>query len=244
MKGRVTIVVVTVALAWQSFAQTPIERAMVFQPGQKIEMHFDYPQVVLSTWDRNEVAITGTVSINNGENDDAFILETESEGSTIIIRSKIKDLKKLSQRITVIHKGQKMIFCDKAAFEKYRSEHGKAYEMMSTGPDMEIVLEIKVPHHTPTKVDAVYGMVEVRNFDGPLQVESTYGGVDAALAEGSTGEIVAETNYGEIYSNLNARFSGSQEDRAFHTLVTARPGEGPHYSFVSKYGNVYLRKRE
>lgn len=84
-------------------------------------------------------------------------------------------------------------------------------------------------------------MVEVKNYTGPLTVEATYGGVDVTGPEKITGELTAETNYGQIYSNLDLKFSGSEfED--FHTYVSTKSGNGPKYSFESKYGNVYLRK--
>ena len=115
--------------------------------------------------------------------------------------------------------------------------------MMSNGVDMDIVIEIKIPRNFETRVESVYGMVEVKDFVGPLTVDATYGGVDAALLEKTTGELIAETNYGEIYTNLDIKFGGGQnrmED--FHTYVSAKPGAGPRYDFESKYGNVYLRK--
>jgi len=84
-------------------------------------------------------------------------------------------------------------------------------------------------------------MVEVANFQGPLSVDATYGGVDVTVQEKTTGELVAETGYGQIYSNLDQKFTGSEfED--FHTVVSIKPGTGPKYWFESKYGNVYLRK--
>ena len=85
-------------------------------------------------------------------------------------------------------------------------------------------------------------MVEVSEFEAPLTVVATYGGVDAALAEVKVGEIKAETNYGEIYSNLDSKLEGSKIDRDFYTQVSAKLGQGPRYNFESKYGNVYLRK--
>jgi hypothetical protein len=86
-------------------------------------------------------------------------------------------------------------------------------------------------------------MVEIKDFTGPLTVDATYGGVDAALNEKNTGEIIAETNYGDIYTNLDVKFGGeNSKNEDFHTYVSAKPGNGPRYSFDSKYGNVYLRK--
>lgn len=209
-------------------------------------MRFDYPELVkVSTWDKNEISVQGTVSINNGENDDAFIFENSLNGNTIEIRSSIKDIKHLPQRITIMRDGQKIMFKDKAELKKYQQEHGQGYNTMSWGADIDIVLEIKVPRNTETRIEATYGLVEVKNFAGPLTVESTYGGVDAALSEKQTGELTAETNYGEIFTNFDAKFGGSEsQNRDFHTYVTAKPGNGPKYNFESKYGNVYIRKAQ
>src|SRR5687767_10488921 len=107
----------------------------------------------------------------------------------------------LRQRITIVRDGQKIIFRDKAELNKYQEQNGKGYNTMSWGADMDIQLEIKVPANVDTRVESVYGMVEVKSFTGPLTVEATYGGVDAALSERATGEIIAETNYGEIFTN-------------------------------------------
>ena len=138
--------------------------------------------------------------------------------------------------------GQKIIFKDKAELKKYQQEHGTAYNNMNWGADLDIVLEIKVPKNVETRIESTYGMVEVRNFTAPLVVEATYGGVDAALTEKSAGEIIAETNFGEIFTNLDTKFSGLTSDNDFHTQVKAMPGTGHKYAFESQYGNVYIRK--
>lgn len=227
-----------------AFAQTQINKTIPVQNGQTIVMHFDYPELIqVSTWDKNEISITGTVAINGGENDDAFILEHAVSGKTIDIRSEIKDLKKLPQRVTIVRDGQKIMFRDKAELKKYQQDHGQGYNTMSFGPDIEITLDIKVPKGVSTSVESVYGMVEVKSFNGPLSVEATYGGVDAALTEKAVGEIVAETHYGEILTNLDVKFTGDRfEQEDFHTQVSAKPGSGPTYTLESKYGNVYIRK--
>ena len=232
-------------MAGVASAQTKIDKTVPVQAGQKIRMRFDYPKLVkVSTWEKNEISIQGVVSINDGENDDAFILESRTEGNTISVRNEIKNMEGLPHRITVNRDGQKMVFRTKADWRKYQDEHGKGHTMMSEGVDMDIELEIRVPRNTETVVESVYGMVEVKDFTGPLTVEATYGGVDASLTEPTTGELIAETNYGHIYTNLNVKFGAAEvRDENFHTLVSLKPGNGPRYSFESKYGNVYLRKR-
>jgi hypothetical protein len=245
MKKFIHCLILVLILPVAHYAQTQVNKVLPVQQGQKIVMHFDYPEMIrVSTWDKNEVSIQGSVMINGGENDDAFELHTSTSDGVISISSEIKNIKSLPQRITVVRDGQKTIFRDKAELKKYQDQNGKSFECQSWGVDMDIVLEIKVPRGFETKVESVYGFVEIKNFNGPLTAISTYGGVDAALAERQIGEIIAETNYGEIYTNFDTRFGGSENNKGsdFHTYVSAKPGTGPRYSFESKYGNVYLRK--
>ncbi|MBT1703844.1 hypothetical protein [Chryseosolibacter indicus] len=244
MKSWIFITQLIMLVCCATFAQTAINKTIPLQNGQSIVMHFDYPELVkVTTWEKNEILITGTVSINEGENDDAFTLDNVVTGKTVTVRSEIKNLKSLPVRIVVDTDGQKIVFKDKAALKKYQSERGRSYNSVSYGPEIDIVLEVKVPRNVDTKVESIYGMVEVTKFDGPLSVEATYGGVDAALAEKTVGEVTAETNYGNIYTNLDVKFGENNLTNGdFHTVVAAKLGSGPKYSFESKYGNVYIRK--
>jgi hypothetical protein len=238
-----TKIILLCLISFCGMAQTPVNKTVPVKAGQRINLNFDFPQLVkVSTWDKNEVQVTGTISINEGENDDAFQLELSSDAIEVEVSGKMHDLNKLPHRVTVWNtEGTKMIFKSEAEYKKYRRESGLSFNRMNNGPDIDIVLEIKVPKNVFTKVHSTYGVVEVTNFTGPLNAESTYGAVDAALTEKAVGDLRAVTNYGDIYTNFDSKFSGG-ELGDFHTMVSVKPGNGPSYSFESKYGNVYLRK--
>ncbi len=217
-----------------AYPQTEVNKTIPVQAGQTITMNFDYPELIkVSTWDKNEVSITGTVTINGGENDDAFSLDLLSTGKEVSITGEIRNLKNLPHRITVWHDGQKMIFRTKADYRKYVDEHGRNYNTMNWGTDMDIFLVIKVPKNVETKVLSTYGTIEIKDFSGPLVAESTYGGVDAALTEKSVGDLKAETDYGQIYTNFDFKFNGG-EFGDFHTVVNAKPGNGPRYTHSNR----------
>lgn len=239
---RALIFILVTFITGSLAAQTPIAKSFATSPGQKILLRFDYPELIkVSTWDKNEISIIGKVSINGGENDNAFELTQFVSGNTIVVENHIKNMKEIPHRITIKRGEEKITFKSKQEFEKYAAEHGRDFDYTSQGVDIDIVLEIKVPRNVETKIEATYGMVEVRDFSGPLTIDATYGGVDVVVQAKLTGELVAETGYGQIYSNLDLNFSeGKFED--FHTQVSIKPGTGPRYSFESKYGNVYLRK--
>lgn len=225
-------------------AQTKINKSIPVSKGQSVSMKFDYPELIrISTWDKNEIQILGEVTINSGESDGAFELISTTSGDVVQIENKIKDLDNLPQMITVVDGSKKMIFKSKQEYKKFKSENGVSYDMVSWGVDMEIFLDIKVPQSMATSIISVYGMVEVKNFMAPLSVDAKYGGVDVAINVTSVGELSAETNYGQIYSNLDIKFDNDDiREKDFYTFVSAKPGTGPRYNFESKYGNVYLRK--
>jgi hypothetical protein len=239
---RTSISILLTLVTGVLLAQTPVNKTYPVTAGQKISFRFDYPELVkISTWDKNEILISGSVSINQGESDDAFELLSSNSGSLIYIENKIRNLKDLPKRITVTRGIEKLTFKSEADFKAYCKETGSDFNVKSWGVDMDILLEIKVPKNMETKLECVYGLAEVKSFSGPLSVEATYGGVDVSVQEKTTGELTAETSYGQIYSNLDLKFTGS-EFKDFHTVVSIKPGTGPKYNFESKYGNVYLRK--
>jgi hypothetical protein len=239
---RTSISILLTLVTGVLLAQTPVNKTYPVTAGQKISFRFDYPELVkISTWDKNEILISGSVSINQGESDDAFELLSSNSGSLIYIENKIRNLKDLPKRITVTRGIEKLTFKSEADFKAYCKETGSDFNVKSWGVDMDILLEIKVPKNIETKLECVYGLAEVKSFSGPLSVEATYGGVDVSVQERTTGELTAETSYGQIYSNLDLKFTGS-EFKDFHTVVSIKPGTGPKYNFESKYGNVYLRK--
>ncbi|MCA4899026.1 MAG: hypothetical protein ACK514_11595 [Bacteroidota bacterium] len=236
------LVLILVLLTVQIAAGQNVSKVIPFKSGQKISMKFDYPQLIkVSTWDKNEVSVLGYVDINDGENNDVFQLEATTGSSTVTIQSSIRNIHELPRRDMVIRDNQKIKFKSKDEYRKYVREAGDDHMIYSDGSDIDIKLEIKVPRGADTRILSVYGMVEVKNFEGPLQVEATYGGVDVALSEKSVSELTAETDFGQIFTNLEAK-TIAQNEGNFHTEILMRPRSGVRYSFESKYGNVYLRK--
>lgn len=242
------IIFILLVAGWAGLcpAQTPVNKSIPVSAGQSLQLYFDYPNLIrVSSWDKNEIQITGSVSINNGENDDAFVLTSVVSGNEVKVKGEIPNIKSLPHQITIRRGEEKIVFKNKAEYEKYKQANGATFDFMNRGSDIEISLDIKVPASLPVSVESVYGIVELKNLKQsmPLSATSTYGGVDAALHAAQVGELFASTDFGQIYSNLDISFSGEGlKQKDFHTEILARPGKGARYRFESKYGNVYLRK--
>lgn len=240
MKTILTVLCCTLLCLAQG--QQTITKNYPVKAGQELKLSFDYPKVVkVSTWDKNEVSITASVSINNGENNDAFQLIESSEGNTLTIKNIIKDMDKLPKRYTVMKDGKKTVFISKEAYKEFTADL-KGAKYYSEGVEIEITLDIKVPENlVNTFVKSTYGIVELANFNGQLKVDATYGGIDASINEATTGKLSVTTHYGQIYSNLKLNIT-EKEEKDFYTSITLSTGKGPAYSLKSTYGNLYLRK--
>ena len=223
-------------------AQTTVTRSYPVKQGQQVKLDFDYPKIVkVSTWDKNEVSVIAHVSINDGENDSAFVLEDKISDGVITISNEIKNMKNLPHRYTVIQDGKKTVFRSRDDFQEYNRNNPGTRRITSDGIDMEITIEVKVPANTSTDISSTYGIVELVNFNAPVNVNATYGGIDATVVQATTGKLKATTSYGQIYTNLDLKLTDNTQ-KDFFSSITAEPGKGPAYIFKSTYGKIYLRK--
>jgi len=239
------------AFSISGYAQTKIEKSIPVQSGQTLKLDFEFPELIkIQTWDKNEILIKGEVSINRGENDDAFELQVNQTDKEITITSILKDKENIPHRI-IIKKGDTEYYFkakdqNDPEVQKFLEDNGRQYTYMSNGIIKEITLEVFVPKGMETTVQSKFGLVEVKNFQAPLKVSSKFGGVDASILERTTGELTARTEFGEILTNLDTKFDSNKiPDNHHHdrlTVVSAKPGTGPRYEFESKFGKVYLRK--
>lgn len=238
MKTKLTFVILALLAPIATFAQTVVNRTYPVKAGQQLSLKFDYPVVRISTWDKNEVAVTAKVSINGGDHDDAFTLQDQTNNGTLEISSKIKE--NLPAIYSIRQNGKKTFFKTEEEFKAYKNQNG--IQSYSHGTDIDVKLEIKVPAHLATTIKSIYGMVELVDFNAPINVDAKYGGIDASLSKSQIGQIKATTNYGRIYSNLDLVLTDKKQEN-FLTSITAEPGKGPAYIFESTYGKIYLRKQ-
>lgn len=232
-----------------TFAQTKVEKSIPVKAGQRVVFQLDYPEVKLQTWDKPEVFISGTVSINQGEHDAAFGFDVNVTTPEVTIISSLKDKENIPHRIT-IKKGDREYYFKTANFndpevQKFLADNGGDYSYRSSGIQHEIKLTINIPRNTPVQIESKYGIVEVLAFDAPLTINSKYGGADITFSTAPKGRITARSQYGEILTNLDAKFdqvpAGGKNGKRW-TEITANLGSGPELSVESKYGNIYLRK--
>ena len=232
-------------------AQKNIEKKVTVLNGQTLSLEFDYPELIkVYAGATNELIIKGKVSINRGENDEAFELKQEQSGNVIRIISSLRDKDTLPKRL-VLKKGDQEYYFktdnyNSPEVQKFLEENGKEYTYMNNGIIMDIELEVYLPKGVSTTIDAKYGMVEVLSCDAPLTVVARYGGVDATISAKAFSGVSAKTRYGEILTNLSEKPSTSEFGKGYDnwTVVSYSFGGSHKLDLESKYGKVYLRKSQ
>jgi hypothetical protein len=230
-------------------AQTIIEKSVPVKQGQKLVLDFEWAEVIkVTTWDQPQVSVKAIVSINRGENDNAFLLDSKSEGATVTVNSSIKDEDKIPERIVIKHGDVEYYFktgnYNDPEVQKFLEEKGRQYRYMSNGVIKDIDYEVKVPRGIETEVNTKYGLVEVESFASTLTVNANFGGVDATIDPARVGQLTARYCFGEVLTNLDLTFSTDRESEhpGKWSEITAKAGSGPNYRFESKFGKIYLRK--
>lgn len=248
-----TILIFLLAISGELFAQTTVEKTFAVQSAKELSLEFEHPNLNIQTWDKNEVLIKGTVSINNGENDAAFELQTSNDGGLLRINSFIKDKENLPKHITIKRGEQEYVFkardFNDPKVQKFLEENKGEYDYMSSGVLINVNLQVFVPKNLKTSVDSKFGLVEFKQFDAPLRVTTKHGKVDATIPQ-TIGDLTVRSRYGEIMSNLDVKFdehnnmdrNAKKPNKNSWTEITAHVGKGQSYFIESKYGTVYLRK--
>ncbi len=107
----------------------------------------------------------------------------------------------------------------------------------------------------PMAVKTVYGDIDVQfdrvNAEAPSEVHSVYGFVDVSLPESSRIDLMLETNYGEIFSDLNVKINvieqveRSKKNQCYDygsEISGSLNGGGTMLSIKANHDNIYLRK--
>lgn len=243
MKKQLFMLVLLLSISSVAKAQKQINETFDANNIDNIDLFFTYPELVkIRVWDNEEVNIKGVVDIHNGEFDDDFKLSSKVSGNRLTIESEIKDVNKYKgftissnddddngNTITISKRGMTV------------SSGKKGY--YSNGINISIVLEVTVPRSMALLIDAKYGLVEVLESPKHLDVEAMYGGIDVTINENNPIAFEAETQWGQIYSNLKSKIE-MNDDLGIGKWIRAHASikEGDQrLNFKSQYGNVYLR---
>lgn len=270
---RTILITVSILLcASFSYAQKNISKTINIESGQDVNFNFDRANVNFTTWDKNEISITGTAKINNGENDDAFTIKIEKYEDVWNIRTFLKNECDIPKMISMTKDG--VTSYQKVTKEKNTwngwdnlSEQGGKYDQVSIGIITEIKLEVKVPQDIKLMAMAKFGDIGIENFTGELHLKTTHGHVnaifskpiknnisiasthnfvDVSIPSNSKLNVALKSSHGEMLTDLDLDFNtvGRDENNSSHKsrIMASLNGGGANLKLKATHNNVYLRE--
>ncbi len=252
-------------------AQSTVKKSYNTSGINTLKGDFTWGDVKITNWDGDRVEVEASVSINNGENDDAFIIDSDQSGGTLNINTYIKDMDDLPKMVTIKHKGEKYYFKKegdyKSKIRQLKKELGtESFNTYSNGVAVEIDLVIKVPSNLKLNLESTYGDIDLEKCSNAMDIHNTYGHinavfdsranlpeadlfstysfVDVSIPSNANLNIEMNTSYGSLFTDMDIDIdrSASKEKAFFNKVVGKINSGGTSLKLKATYNNVYLRK--
>ncbi|SDL26021.1 hypothetical protein SAMN05421823_10540 [Catalinimonas alkaloidigena] len=211
------------ALCVSAHAQKQIEQTYAVKPTTEVKLDLPFATTIAVTPGQpGAVVFQASVSINDGQDDDAFQYRVTQTDDRLSLESEIENLKELSR------------------------QHYHDRNVYSADDDwLRIYITLQVPPRQSVYLRTISGDVELDHNGGPLDVQSVGGDVELRIAESQSARFDLKTIGGEIFTNLDlptqpqsGRFQvGAQYEGDWHG------GQVP-ITLASTGSNLYIRKKE
>ena len=124
MANRIFIALLLLTFTTVGQTQSKIDKRINVKSVQRLEVDLSFANLVkLDTWKGNDILITGSYSINNGENNDAFRLDVSEDNAEIIVKQFINDLDNLPRKYVLKSPTQTVEFNSRKELKAYKNQN-------------------------------------------------------------------------------------------------------------------------
>ncbi|MEM9830684.1 MAG: hypothetical protein AAF944_08595 [Bacteroidota bacterium] len=226
MKSLPIITLLIVFVSFKGFAQRLEEQTIPWQPGQEIALELKYAQdIQIKTWDKSEVSLQVSISINNDELNDSWSILSKSTDSQIKVVSDID-------------------FSD----GNYCGDcKGRNYSTNNRSVCSQITYNIFVPRSAVLQVETISGDMTVQGVAASLYAKSISGFVDVDWPSQQGATVTMKSVTGEVYTNLDLVIDESEAEKNRRSPIgweieATVAGGGDSIELESISNDVYFRK--
>ena len=227
MKTHILLAFTMLFLATMT-AQRNVEKTEPVSTGQDVFLNFKFAQdIQVEQWNKNEVSIKASVSIDNGDGNDDFSLKTEKGSGSLKISSDFGDYFKRSRKRNNCNSNTEInytVYIPRGVNLKVKSISGSLIAKSFKGN---------------LTTDLISGDVTIKDYDGELKLKTISGDVDVTM---NKAKINASTLTGTIYSDLD--IDKDQRKTSHGTnKITGTINKGSELIVMETIsGNIYMRK--
>ena len=207
-------------------AQRVVEETMSLTKDQSIKLDFDFADnIIVKSWNKNEVYVKATVNINNNEDNENFKFITRKGSGYISIKSEIENLKHLSCRTIII-------------------EDGDTTYIGGMGAQMDFDFEVLIPTNSELNLETINGNIELHGLTGPLDINTINGEIDMFVSNNLKVDLSLRTINGTMYTDLDMEINQTKDNlcKVGGNVDTKLNGGGNKINLETINGTIYLRK--
>lgn len=250
MKPIFLIFLTVLLYAGTAYAQRKLDERIPLQNADKIVLNVDDTELIrVDSWDQPDIAITGTVTINANENNEAYQIQVNREAQALTVKTHIENEDSLPHRITVHQGGQDYMLnasdTQDDVVQRFIKEKG-GYDWMSKGVQKDIQLQVMIPANTALQVESKFGTVEIGKVTAPLEIASKFGDIDVHIDSNAAVSLSTDTKFGTVYTDLDweLKKAGAMTEVGSEKIEGTLNGGGTPLQLDAQFGNVYLRARQ
>ena len=221
-------------LTLPGLAQKVIEKTLPYNAKQRVTLDFKFANTIkVQAWDRPEVYVKVTATVNNGRLNDALRVDFASAPEGINVTADFD--KQLARQ------GKREDCPDRNGNNTSNwDEGGERYYLC-----YDIYYEVFLPRQADLRLESINGNVEIKDLTGPVQAKSISGFVDMSWPKNQGADVSMQTISGEVYSDLDIAFENKKDNPGpVGYLLKGKIKEGgSRLQLESISGDVYLRAR-
>lgn len=196
-------------------AQTHVEKNIDVTGQSRLVLDLPFAdEIGLSAWDEDKVQVQAAVTINDGEEDGIFALNSHTSSNTIYIAM------------------------DRDRWQDF------SWQGMCNCKQTKISYQVYFPKTLQIDAKTISGSYSLDYYDRPLQLKSISGDIDLNVPAGHGVDFRVKTVSGEVYSDLDIDYPDGKDGlkQLVGINVHGRAfGGGPTLTMKTISGNIYLR---
>ena len=213
------------------FGQKIIQKTLPCSPGQLVNLNLRFgDSIQVRYWDKPDVSVRISVTINGGKLNDALLVETSTSGEEVKVSTDFDQ--------KMLREGKAEDCPDKPGYSRnmYNGDH---YSVCS-----DIDYQVFLPRSARLKVETINGNIDIKGASEAVSAKTISGYVDMSWPTAKGVNLAMKTITGEVYSDLDIDFKGKKQQHPIvgYLLEGAANGGGPVVRLESISNNIYLRK--
>lgn len=224
-------IVLLVLIFNQAFSQKIIDKKLPFSEGQSVNLNLRFgDSIKVRYWDKNEVSVHISATINGGKLNDALTVTTANTPGQISLKTD------LNQDMLLEGKAED---CPDKKFSYNSEKDGKRFYVCS-----EINYQVFLPKQAKLVLETINGNIDIEGAATAVNAKTISGFVDMSWPKSKGANLGMKTITGEVYTDFTIDYKDKMQKKPIvgYLITGTANGGGPEIKLESISNNVYFRQ--